>query len=642
MKTCLNKTIVTNRVPGMFLLAAIVLTANPVWAANVQWSGADAINNNVNWSDGINWAGTSPGPADAVLFFDDGGAASAGIVDNIVDASTTVTSLKYGNTNNFHTTQINAGQTLTVTSGLTVGTETGTANQGQIVTATVVGPGTLSVANGSLIVRQCNSSSSTTRNALLDMSGLSNFTANVSTLSMGVQLGATPGIRASGAIYLAMTNRITAPIIVLHFNPTSPVLGNNNILYLGQTNVIFANIITNGGIKSQNSTLMAFRPGLDSPVAYFRAADGVSRVTTWVTGDDTQAATSANTANGINDFSIGTVDALVSTMELGKGANANGTTPGSSPGMGTLKIGNGTVDVNTLRVGYQTASGVTNAGKGFVIVGGPQGLVKVNTLMEVGKVTGTPMATSFGSVTVTNGGTLQAKSVVFGTNTAPNVFTIGSDNVGGGNLVVNDTAATVVGTAASRLATLNITNAAVRLALNGSTATTPKIYVGALNIPTTGGSTTTINIDSIANVTTTTTFSIINFTTLSGDPTTFVVGNLPSGYSANVLSTGTEIQLQVSPQTGPGIFTNKPAVLSFALNGSNVSISGTNGQAGDAYYLLTSTNVALPLAQWTVAATNVVSSVGANGSFTFIGTNVVAPTDQQQFYILSSTNSNHP
>ena len=39
--------------------------------------------------------------------------------------------------------------------------------------------------------------------------------------------------------------------------------------------------------------------------------------------------------------------------------------------------------------------------------------------------------------------------------------------------------------------------------------------------------------------------------------------------------------------------------------------------------------------QWPVVATNV---LGANGSFTFIGTNVVVPNSLQQFYILSNTN----
>ena len=342
---------------------------------------------------------------------------------------------------------------------------------------------------------------------------------------------------------LAMTNQITATNIVLNYNPGSPVLGNtNNALYFGQTNAIFANVITNGGDKGQFVTLMAFKPGLNNPVAYIRAADGVSRVSIWVTGDKSHQTSSANTANGTEDFSGGTVNALVSTMALGKSASTTG-----GAGTGTLIMGNGTMDVNTLQVGYQTANNASSAGKGFVTVGATsgasQGTVKVNTLMEVGKVTGgTGTGNSFGVVTVTNGGTLQAKSIVFGAAAQANAFTID-----GGKLVVNDTAATVVGSSAIPLATLNLTNSSLRLSLDGNNATTPKIYVGTLNIPDIGGPTTSINIDSIANISTPTTFSIINFTTLNGDPTTFVVGNLPAGYSAIVTSSGTQIQLQVTP-----------------------------------------------------------------------------------------------
>jgi autotransporter-associated beta strand protein len=89
---------------------------------------------------------------------------------------------------------------------------------------------------------------------------------------------------------------------------------------------------------------------------------------------------------------------------------------------------------------------------------------------------------------------------------------------------------------------------------------------------------------------------------------------------------------------GPGTFTNTPGITSFTLNGTDIVISGTNGQAGDAYYLLASTNMTLPISQWQTVATNV---LGAGGSFTFTGTNVVTAGDNQQFYILSSTNSNH-
>lgn len=87
--------------------------------------------------------------------------------------------------------------------------------------------------------------------------------------------------------------------------------------------------------------------------------------------------------------------------------------------------------------------------------------------------------------------------------------------------------------------------------------------------------------------------------------------------------------------------TNSAGVTGFAVApGGNVVIAGTNAQATGVYYLLASTNVALPLNQWVTVATNVVNTNGNNGAFTFIGTNVVAPGGRQQFYILSNTNFN--
>src|SRR6202012_2307684 len=107
-----------------------------------------------------------------------------------------------------------------------------------------------------------------------------------------------------------------------------------------------------------------------------------------------------------------------------------------------------------------------SAGKGFVTIGAPQGIVKVNTVMEVGQVAGgSGTANTFGVVTVTNGGTLQAKSIVFGATRQADIFTIA-----GGNLVVNDIAATVVGSSAVPLPTLNLTNSSLRLSLDGNTA----------------------------------------------------------------------------------------------------------------------------------------------------------------------------
>jgi fibronectin-binding autotransporter adhesin len=114
-----------------------------------------------------------------------------------------------------------------------------------------------------------------------------------------------------------------------------------------------------------------------------------------------------------------------------------------------------------------------------------------------------------------------------------------------------------------------------------------------------------------------------NFTSISGPDAT---------YSFDP-STGTLTVTSVVNR-----FTNPTGITSFQLSGSNVIIGGTNGQSGTTYFLLQSTNVALPLTQWKVAATNLINT---SGNYTFIGTNVVATNGLEQFYILSNTNSNH-
>jgi hypothetical protein len=82
-----------------------------------------------------------------------------------------------------------------------------------------------------------------------------------------------------------------------------------------------------------------------------------------------------------------------------------------------------------------------------------------------------------------------------------------------------------------------------------------------------------------------------------------------------------------------------PHIAGFNMVNTNLVLNGTNGQTGGTYYLLGSTNLALPLSQWTPVATNVVSTNGANGAFTFTGTNTVHSGVGQQYYILSNTNN---
>jgi len=71
-----------------------------------------------------------------------------------------------------------------------------------------------------------------------------------------------------------------------------------------------------------------------------------------------------------------------------------------------------------------------------------------------------------------------------------------------------------------------------------------------------------------------------------------------------------------------------PRINSVRLQGASLVISGTNGTTSGSYYVLSSTNVALPLVNWTRIATN--SFTGGNFNFT----NSVNPSVQRQFFLL--------
>ena len=73
----------------------------------------------------------------------------------------------------------------------------------------------------------------------------------------------------------------------------------------------------------------------------------------------------------------------------------------------------------------------------------------------------------------------------------------------------------------------------------------------------------------------------------------------------------------------------QPRIVTAGVSGSNLTISGTNGLVNALYYVLSSTNVALPLPTWSVIATQRFNS---NGAFSY--TTGFAPAIPQRFYLL--------
>jgi hypothetical protein len=164
----------------------------------------------------------------------------------------------------------------------------------------------------------------------LDMSGLDTFTATVNQIGVGFN-PANAGANVRGTWYLAKTNTITTGVgnfgtaAALVVGGSSGSGAGTGQLYLGQTNALYVDGIVMGASTS-TADLIQFNPTLiNNPVAYIRGISGdSSRVTVWSLGDATVNINNAASGSGfINDFSSGTLNARVSTLIVGQGAQGN-------------------------------------------------------------------------------------------------------------------------------------------------------------------------------------------------------------------------------------------------------------------------------------------------------------------------------
>jgi Concanavalin A-like lectin/glucanases superfamily len=83
----------------------------------------------------------------------------------------------------------------------------------------------------------------------------------------------------------------------------------------------------------------------------------------------------------------------------------------------------------------------------------------------------------------------------------------------------------------------------------------------------------------------------------------------------------------ISVVTGP----SQPVIGSTTILSGNLIFSGTGGAANGTYYVLTSTNLATPLADWKPLSTN---AFGGSGNFSV--TNAINPGNPRQFYLIEA------
>jgi len=104
-----------------------------------------------------------------------------------------------------------------------------------------------------------------------------------------------------------------------------------------------------------------------------------------------------------------------------------------------------------------------------------------------------------------------------------------------------------------------------------------------------------------------------------------VLGTTPPGYNYSITNPPGLIQLLVQSSAPP----SPPIFGSISATANGLVMSGTGGTTNGTFYVLVSTNVALPLNQWTSVATNLF-----DGSGHFIFTNAINPNSPQAFYLL--------
>jgi autotransporter-associated beta strand protein len=536
---------------SLALIAAGVFTATLAPAQSV-WNISSG-----NWSVAGNWlpSGT-PGAATAVQFTNNtGAAAGVGTVDNTVDSlfAGKIGSLQYCNTNAgggagyYHTTLIPSGQTLTNAGNLWVGTSTGGGlDSGGVcqVNASIAGAGGTFLMNNtasSLFVNQASSTSGS-HNAILTLTNLDYFTANIARIEVGFANGVN---RASGILNLAKTNTITTsgsnPQILVGYNNGTG--GNTTTLNLGLTNLIFANSITVGSDKQAASLL--FNPVFtnNNPVAYFRGNSGVtSRVSSWILGNSTGQTATGSGCSGTVNFIGGTLDTLVDQMFLGESETGSGT--GAGAGTGVFTFTAGTNNVNTLYLGYRIATGGSSAGSGTMNVFGTGTLVANNAICLS---YWTPGANGFYASGVLNvsGGTVLANTITNGVINPGSAGSVTANvNVTNGVLGITGLLGSV-GSTAWPLGILSLNGATLQLPVSGLQTNVAASIVDASD------ASNIVNITSIPAgvITYPTVFPLVSYSQLNGF--NMILSNLPSSYQGFVSNDTANSLIDLVLTSGP-------------------------------------------------------------------------------------------
>jgi autotransporter-associated beta strand protein len=466
------------------------------------------------------------------------------------------------------------------------------------------------------------------------------FTNNSGTWSTGgiYSLLNTPlTFTAVGSATIALTAASTSDVLNIGTG-TLTLNGGNTKLQSGVTDV-YSNLVINGSTFTFNYDSTSAQPcNLGSLPSAFSPSNiylnggqfHIGHSTTLQANRGIYVTSSGTTMNEVTSGGTATILSAISgpgavtfasqNYVLGASNSYGNTTINAST---VVKVGNGgtagtlgtgnTTDNGTLtfnRTGSYTYGGiisgsgvVNNTASGIITLSGGNTYSGATTIsagtLLVNNTSGS--GTGTGSVAVNSGGTLGGSGAVSG------AVTVASG-----------------GTLALGLSTLTINNnlsLAGKVSVSLNKSLTPSNGMAVVSGTITGaGSITVTNLGSSALVAGDT-FPLFNQAVSGGGTMTVSGGGTGVVWTNNLAVNGTISVVSVTQPT--------PHITLVQISNGNIIFSGTNGLDNGQYEVLSSTNVALPLNQWTILSTN-----SFNGTGQFSVTNPVNPAIPQLFYVL--------
>jgi autotransporter-associated beta strand protein len=298
----------------------------------------------------------------------------------------------------------------------------GTPSTGAVIT--VKGSaGSLVISGSSGLEFGPNGAVTNTYKTVVNMSELRNFTYDSASATnrVGPRSSTNNGpLDEITRVTLAKTNLIRAGWLFVGERGCSND-GGLSILTLGQENTFKVNII-NSGYSGRSDTHMAFAAGLTAPTVTIRNTDGTSPVTSWSIGNVATFSTAGQKDfTDIVDFSAGTVDALLATLNIGT-ADTGSQTGRAGTENASFSMGLGALTVSTLNLGRMlngtggTVGGIYRANGTFTLDGGTVNATTINMTVNTINDTSSNSKIVSGTFNLSNG-TLRAAAVQLGPQT---------------------------------------------------------------------------------------------------------------------------------------------------------------------------------------------------------------------------------